>query len=350
MTLNAHIPDWPVSGLEEVSSCPFCASEHRLLLHEDLVDQMFDAPGRWSMMQCQGCGIAYLDPRPTSKTIHIAYRNYYTHEEEASGIQVHGPMWIRKLKEKALRAFYRSRFSQQKWQLSDLLAILVWLKPSFARTLEGEMRNLPKLYGEKRLLDVGCGSGKFMALAREHGWHCVGTEMDPVSIARARANGFEVHAGSVESLADTSQQFDVITLSHVIEHVHDPLSTLTAARKLLSEGGYLWIETPNVAATGHRLNGRVWLGLHPPFHLVIFSHIALKALLSKAGMHNIKLAPWRPTIVPFAQLAQILCPDSLTSFQPRHFGFFYEFLGLLDHSKREFVTLTATRNDAERES
>jgi 2-polyprenyl-3-methyl-5-hydroxy-6-metoxy-1,4-benzoquinol methylase len=337
----SEISDWPEAGLESVPRCPVCSDDHRSLMHRDLVDPLFDAPGRWNMMSCHACGTAFLDPRPNRDTIHLAYERYYTHNEESAAVQVHGHRWLQSLKKNALDAFYRHRFRDEPWRAADLLAPLVRLKPSFARILEGEMRHLPKLSGKKRLLDIGCGSGRFLARACDQGWTCVGTEVDPVSVARARERGFTVHQGSVESFAELGEQFDAVTLSHVIEHVHDPLSMLISARRLLRPGGLLWIETPNVSAPGHSLEGSNWVGLHPPFHLMVFSVKGLQSLLEKAGFTEIAHAPWRPTVVPFARLSAILSKKPTVSRRPRYLELLDESRGLFNVSRREFITFTA---------
>jgi 2-polyprenyl-3-methyl-5-hydroxy-6-metoxy-1,4-benzoquinol methylase len=102
-----------------------------------------------------------------------------------------------------------------------------------------------------------------------------------------------VIAGGIDALDGQAAIFDVITLSHVIEHVHDVGGTLRACHRLLKPGGRLWLETPNVAALGHKVFGVNWRGLEAPRHLVLFSAPALKQLLQDAGFvdHKELLSP-----------------------------------------------------------
>ncbi|ODR99964.1 hypothetical protein AUC68_02325 [Methyloceanibacter methanicus] len=81
--------------------------------------------------------------------------------------------------------------------------------------------------------------------------------------------------------------FDVITLSHVLEHVPDPGTTLMQLRELLRGGGHLYIDTPNIDAIGHEVYGRYWQGLDVPRHLSVLSQRALVDLLGKTEMTNI---------------------------------------------------------------
>ena len=62
--------------------CPVCGETDRKILHSDLIDNAFRvAPGKWALWKCAMCSGAYLDPRPNPATIHLAYANYYTHQE-----------------------------------------------------------------------------------------------------------------------------------------------------------------------------------------------------------------------------------------------------------------------------
>ena len=83
--------------------------------------------------------------------------------------------------------------------------------------------------------------------------------------------------------------FAAITLSHVIEHVEDPVATLRRVLDLLQPGGVLWIATPNPAALGRRLFGTAWKGLHMPFHLCIPSQPRLLDWVRTAGFGQIAL-------------------------------------------------------------
>jgi predicted SAM-dependent methyltransferase len=85
-----------------------------------------------------------------------------------------------------------------------------------------------------------------------------------------------------------------VTLAHVLEHVHDPASTLRETWNVLRAGGMLWLATPNVNAVGHRLFGRHWRGLEPPRHLTVFSARALQGLLETAGFTQVKFVATQP--------------------------------------------------------
>ena len=99
----------------------------------------------------------------------------------------------------------------------------------------------PKKKANERLLDLGCGNGSFLLRARCAGWDVVGLDPDPKAVEVACSQGLDVRLGDLGTLDPSIEQFDVITLAHVIEHVHHPAKVLEACYRLLRTGGFLWI-------------------------------------------------------------------------------------------------------------
>lgn len=133
-----------------------------------------------------------------------------------------------------------------------------------------------------RLLDFGCFEGRQLALFNAAGYRAEGLEFNPVAARVARAKGFTVHDCEARALAG-KQLYDVIVMSHVIEHLPDPEVVLAELRPLLADGGVLRISCPNTASLYRRLFGRHWSNWHVPFHLHHFSGERLCGLLARAG-------------------------------------------------------------------
>jgi len=145
-----------------------------------------------------------------------------------------------------------------------------------------------------RLLDLGCGNGQFLARMRELGWDTLGIEPDPEAAKIARDNhGLEVYVGAVDEVGLPADLFDVITMSHVIEHLPDPIHILRVCGRLLRRGGRLVMITPNIGGLGHRLFGQAWRGLDPPRHIMLFSVKTLRACAESAGLDVVEL--WTST-------------------------------------------------------
>lgn len=285
---------WPQDGLEEVRRCPICGSAAREIMHEGLDDQVFFcAPGKWTLYRCSGCGSGYLNPRPTPETIALAYSRYFTHKFNApDGTESLGR--IRRLRRALANGYRNARFGTKR-QPSNALGIwlLHWL-PGQRATLDTEMRHLWAAPRGAALLDVGCGNGAFLALASEVGWTAEGLDFDPQAVEVARQRGLTVHYGGIETLDDRLEYYDVITLSHVIEHVHDPMKLLKSCFRLLKPGGRLWLETPNLDSAGHARYGKNWRDLDPPRHLVLFTLASLDLALTQSGFVAVTSLPPRP--------------------------------------------------------
>ena len=290
---------WPSGGLEDVPNCPLCGSSSRTLLHRDLTDQVFFvAPGQWTLWRCAQCRSAYLDPRPTEETIGLAYSEYYTHRQDE---RPPPRTAFERLRLTLANGYRNGRYGTRLAPASRAGHLLARLVPPLGWPVDATYRYLPKRRpaGEQRVLDIGCGNGDWLALIRETGWEPTGVEPDPVAAAQARERGFDVRP-SIADWVDTPQSFDFITMSHVIEHVHDPLGLLRAAYDLLRPGGRICVLTPNVDAMGHRIYGRHWRGLEPPRHLILFNRTSLRTALSDSGFSDVRF-PGR--FYPFREMS-----------------------------------------------
>lgn len=135
----------------------------------------------------------------------------------------------------------------------------------------------------RRLLDVGCGTGTFLAAARVGGFAPSGIDFDAddIDIARRRHGLRDVRTSSwSEYVAATpAGSFDVVTLFEVIEHVEDPGALLRGMARLLRPGGLLGISTPNRERGVDPLGD----GDLPPNHLTRWSAAALAAIVERSG-------------------------------------------------------------------
>jgi 2-polyprenyl-3-methyl-5-hydroxy-6-metoxy-1,4-benzoquinol methylase len=164
-----------------------------------------------------------------------------------------------------------------------ILPRLLFQARSVARTAALEVFALPASeIGE--LLDVGCGNGQFIARMQSLGWAVAGVDPDPAAVSYARSRGLEIFSGMISDVP-CIPRYDVITLSHVVEHVVDPVELLRECRKRLRPGtGRLLITTPNIDSLGHWWFGDYWRGLEVPRHLTLFSPAALRECVKRAGL------------------------------------------------------------------
>jgi 2-polyprenyl-3-methyl-5-hydroxy-6-metoxy-1,4-benzoquinol methylase len=277
---------WPGGELERQAACPVCEGVERELLHGSLGDNVFFvAAGRWNLYRCSRCHSAYLDPRPNEASIGRAYGVYYTHAVRS---QPHRTGLLRQWQRALTNGYLNARYGTQRQPASRLGVWVARMLPVRRQKRDAEFRFLPKPPGGQRLLDIGCGNGDFLANARDAGWDAVGIDADPEAVAIARQRGLDVRTGSIELFAGETGCFDAITLSHVLEHLHDPGQMIRAVHRLLKPGGVLFVDTPNIQSGGARRWGRNWRGLESPRHLVIFSMAGLVGMLKSAGFEQVE--------------------------------------------------------------
>lgn len=279
---------WPPADLEEIGTCPVCGCDGRRMVHAHLRDRLHPQhPGSWTSWRCADCATVYVDPRPTPAAIGRTYENYYTHQGEGSG--EHEPTGVRA---RLLEGYLHRHFGYVNARKSLLGAVAVSLVPGARAMASQHVRHLRAPGpGGGRLLDIGCAGGGFLLRMQALGWDVVGVEPDPTSRELAQQRGLRVFESLDALVAADPERFDAITLSHSIEHMHDPVEELRRCRGLLRQGGELWVATPNARASGHRRYGPWWAPLDPPRHLVLFTPASLARAFRAAGMPDVEWPP-----------------------------------------------------------
>lgn len=336
---------WPESELEYLPQCPVCRSDRRITLYSRLTDVVFKcAPGEWTMHRCVDCANAFLDPRPDQSSIGRAYTTYYTHQAASNRPSMEGKTLPRRLLRSFANGFRNSRYGTTDVPASRIGGILFRAAIPLARIVDREFRYLPEMKGQGKVLDVGFGTTRFLDDAKSAGWTTFGVDPDPLTVLNAKSSGHAVCVGGIELFDDMADEFDVITLSHVVEHDHDPVYMLKRAFRLLKPGGQLWLDTPNLDSSGRRLFGRSWRGLEVPRHLVLFAWGPMTKLLSSLGFTSIvRRVPHRVALSMFSASNELV--DG-----PRHGRLKVILLACLAvgrsiacSSSSEFITLTAIK-------
>lgn len=187
-----------------------------------------------------------------------------------------------------LSAYYTSSSSHMP-DVRPGLADKLLLKAAYindAGTMMDSRRLLAQVPGARSALDIGCGNGDFLAALAGDGRRLIAVEPDPKARVVAASKGLEVLPGTAEQLPEalTGESFDIVTLTHVLEHCRDPLKALSSIRDLLSPSGILYCEVPNCGAIYFQTLSRISEMLDVPRHLHFFTQASLTALCEKAGL------------------------------------------------------------------
>lgn len=232
--------------MEEVG-CALCGGrdeEHFL----ERGDRLHTSLATFRYVRCRRCGLIYLNPRP----IQGAMESYYPDRYEGF------------ITEKENCIF---RLGAQYRMVKRCRAVMA-------------RHGLSK----GRLLDIGCATGDFLAAMRRQAWEVYGVE--PVRLAAQEAQrrlGEKIFDGLLEDASFPDAYFDVVTLWDVLEHLHDPVSSLSEIHRILRPDGLMVLGVPHLASFDAALFGRYWIGWDAPRHLYAFDSDVLKALLSNAG-------------------------------------------------------------------
>lgn len=274
-----NIPHHDDIALEAAShpTCDLCGSAGELR-YPDLQDRHFDAPGTWTELQCPRCQLIWLNPRPSPRDLPVLYADYYTH-----GVPEETSLFVKSILRgiPAATQHYDDMVSDP-W-VRRLGRVFSWFGPLRELGQRGTL-GLSRDTGSS-LLDFGCGDGAFLRHMRGLGWNVAGVEQDPrARVVASRVIAADaVYANIEDARAAMPQGYDVITLSHVIEHLLDPIPTLEQLASALRPGGKLVIATPNTESRGHRHFHRNWLHLDPPRHITLYNPSTLTDLVRRAG-------------------------------------------------------------------
>lgn len=161
------------------------------------------------------------------------------------------------------------------------------------RTLVQKKKLIEKATGKQtgNILDVGAGTGAFLNTMKLASWNCTGIEPDKSAREKAlELYGIHLHqAEQIDSLP--SKTFDVITLWHVLEHVHELHKYVEQLKNLLSGDGKLFIAVPNYTCGDEKIYDKYWAAYDVPRHLYHFSPKSMEMLLNTHGLRIEKIQP-----------------------------------------------------------
>jgi 2-polyprenyl-3-methyl-5-hydroxy-6-metoxy-1,4-benzoquinol methylase len=242
-------------GLESVTVCPICSST----VFDDYIEtsDFTTTAESFRIVKCSGCQFLITNPRPTNETI----SRYYLSEKYIS------------------HTGGRSTLIDRIYLAARRL------------TLDLKYQLLSDYHQEGSVLDYGCGTGEFLHYLKQKNWTVQGVE--PSDTARQKANGL-LDQKVAPSLADIpTQEFQVITLWHVLEHIHELNETIQTLKKLLHKDGTIFIAVPNYESADAKRYEKHWAAYDVPRHLWHFSKDTMTQLLHRNGLHVRKIEPMR---------------------------------------------------------
>lgn len=270
---------------EMVTQCPLCNSVAAEYMFPTW-DRLHRLPGEFALVRCIDCELVRLSPRPVIEQLSFYYpeAEYYSYQKPARAVL--SPGWRNGLR----RRIRDSVLESKGYPVGDLALWQRTLQPLFIRLFRhripyGFGERFPRYQPQGSALEIGCGSGSFLGVLKHHGWQVAGIELSEAAAAVAKRElDIDVFVGPLQEAPFASASFDYVHMSHVIEHIPDPVGALRTVAQLLKPGGMLYIETPNVDSFGRRRSGRYWFPWDSPRHLCLFTPAHLRRAINDAGL------------------------------------------------------------------
>jgi SAM-dependent methyltransferase len=232
--------------------CPLCDSE-ALTPFLTTGDVHMGKPGRFSLSRCGGCAHIFQNPQLNPKGLDYYYRDAYDGRNAVGMDMLFGS----------------------------------YVKPYLDRIEMVASAASPEVW-----LDVGCGHGHLCAHGRSRlpKTRFEGLDMgESVDIALARGWLDAAHRGLFPDLAPAMvESYDVVSMSHYLEHTLDPRLELAAAHRVLRKDGHLLIELPDPDSPWAKWLGANWMPWFQPQHLHLLSCVNLARLLREAGFEPVR--------------------------------------------------------------
>lgn len=223
----------------------FCTAEDRLQIRPGVVYEV------WC---CSACGYGWTEPSPADEELAEFYPPTYLGDFE-----------------KVIEEYLSGRLAgTSSWKMETEKAELV-----------------EKYVQSGRLLDIGCGEGKFLWSLDPKRWQRVGIDLNQplIEAARNKIPDLDLHVGTIDDEVLEEEGYDVITFWHALEHIPDPSRALARTARLLRPGGLAFISLPKVESLQAQWFRRHWYAFGDvPRHLHHFSSTSLKLLLSQVGL------------------------------------------------------------------
>lgn len=276
---------------QAIAACPVCGAR-RAVLQVTLPDHLHGVPGIYTYVRCAQCRTVYQNPRVIEEDLGYCYpTDYFTHRLPESALTADTlNRGARDMLRRAIRHYADGASG----------AGLAWWSRASGRLLS----HIPRMrirarFGlmdalsaqgavEPRCLEVGPGQGQTLRHLRATGWDAIGLDIDAQAARTAAAvSGCEVKVGTLASVDLPAACFDLVFMSHVVEHLPDLRASLRRAFALLAARGRLVMLYPNPDSLGARYDPQFSCNWDAPRHLALPPREAMTGLLRDIGFWRV---------------------------------------------------------------
>ncbi len=258
--------------------------------HQSFDEEEGGVRERFNLVRCRNCGLQQVNPRPVKKHIGRYYsEDYYAHtslkSKKAGREDSFLNKWIDFKDEMRIlirRRFYNypHNYEENENDVGFYRKMFLWF---FYLTYRSRLDIIP-FTGNGRLLDIGCGNGRYLSTMKKLGWQVSGVEKNPKASKYAREElHLGVNTGDLLDYKYKDKSFDAVTMWHSLEHLYEPLQTLKEIGRILNNDGLLVVAVPNIDSLVAKAFKVYWYGLQLPIHLIAFTPDSITKMLNSAG-------------------------------------------------------------------
>lgn len=242
--------------LETLLTCPLCG-EQKFSNYLTCADYMVTKE-KFDLKRCDNCHFIFTNPRPDIHSI----SKYYESNEYIS----------------------HSNLS------NNLINSIYKIARKF--TVNHKLKLITKLKTEKNILDFGCGTGQFLNVCSKNGWQINGFEPNNSAAKQAENTLQKTIFKSIDEVSNLPK-VNLITMWHVLEHIHDLQETLSLLISKLEKNGKILIAVPNYKSYDANKYKKYWAAYDVPRHLYHFEQESMQKLLKLHDLKIIKTIPMK---------------------------------------------------------
>ena len=246
-------------------TCKICGGQLTVFI-KDIFDDRHGFVGRFDIYRCTTCGFGQTIPEIPADRIGEIYTRFYPRKNTINLDEI-----------------------KKQQRVKIMTPILRWLL-GVNNTAHYHIRKGSKV------LDVGCGDCTSIREINAFGAEAYGIEPDQNIREMVETLGLSVHVGMFHEMPYADVFFDYITMSQVLEHVHDPIELLRSFRRILKDNGQIIVGIPNIDSRLRKRYGTRWLNWHVPYHINHFSRKSLFCMAEKSGYTIRKIKTITPNL------------------------------------------------------
>lgn len=235
--------------MQSIEQCPICNG--KLFTHYLTCRDYTVSHETFNLIHCETCQLIITSPRPENEVLSKYYlsEKYISHAKQSKSLFD--------------KVYKISRLFTLRWKFELI------------------NDNIIKESETPRLLDFGCGTGEFLQTCQRSQFYIKGVEPSDVARSNASSNVQEhVH----KSLDTIQEDFDVVTLWHVLEHIPDLNNTISLLKQRLKKNGTMFIAVPNYQSKDGLVYKNEWAGYDVPRHLWHFTPQTMQRLLNNHSL------------------------------------------------------------------